>query len=176
VHDDARDDFLSLPAVRRSLSALAERDISFDVPDAWPRHLDATAAVAAAVPELRVVVDHLGKPPFGRDGWAQWRRVLSEVAARPNVTAKVSGLQTPGRPMTVDGLRPAWDTALELFGPRRLMWGSDWPMTLLTEGYQGTWAVLSALVGELSLDEQAMLLGGTAATVYRLPVAARGSS
>jgi L-fuconolactonase len=137
VHDDERDDFLSLPTVRRSLSALAERDVTFDVPDRVAASPRRDGAVAAAVPELRVVVDHLGKPPFGRDDWAQWRRVLAEVAARPNVTAKVSGLQTPGRLMTVDGLRPAWDTALELFGPRRLMWGSDWPMTPAHGGLPG---------------------------------------
>ena len=54
------------------------------------------------------------------------------------------------------------------FGPHRLMWGSDWPMTLLTAGYAGTWDVMSALIGELSADEQAQLLSGTADRVYRL--------
>ena len=82
--------------------------------------------------------------------------------------AKVSGLQVPGRPLTVDGVRPAWEAALELFGPDRLLWGSDWPMTLLTEGYAGTWAVMSALIGELTVAEQAMVLSGTATRVYRL--------
>lgn len=168
VHDDPREDFLSLPAVRRSLGLLAERGLAFDVPDAWPRHLAATADLAAALPELRVVVDHLGKPPFGADDWSAWRRTLAHVAAAPGTTAKVSGLQVPGRPFTVEDLRPAWDAALELFGPGRLMWGSDWPMTLLTEGYAGTWAVLSQLVGELSPDEQRQLLGATAQEVYRL--------
>jgi L-fuconolactonase len=168
LHDDPRDDVLSLPAVRRSLGVLAERGFPFDVPDAWPRHLSATAELADVLPELRLVVDHLAKPPFGGADWAEWRRVLADVAARPSTTAKVSGLQVPGRPFTVEELRPAWDTALELFGPARLMWGSDWPLTVLVEGYAGTWEVMSKLIGELSGDEQAMVLGGTATTVYRL--------
>ena len=63
VHDDPRDDFLRLPAVRESLRHLARAGLPFDVPDAWPRHLAATADLAAALPELTVVVDHLGKPP-----------------------------------------------------------------------------------------------------------------
>ena len=168
VHDDPRDGFLALPAVRRSLGRLAAAGLPFDVPDAWPRHLAGTAELAAALPGLTVVVDHLGKPPAPGPERSAWRDVLAAVAARPNTVAKVSGLQAPGRPVTVAGLRPVWETALELFGPDRLMWGSDWPMTLLTEGYAGTWAVLSALVGELTADERRLLLGGTACRVYRL--------
>ena len=168
VHDDPRDDFLRLPAVRSSLRLLAAAGLPLDVPDAWPRHLAATAELAAALPELTVVVDHLGKPPPPGPEQDAWRETLAAVAARPNAVAKVSGLQAPDRPFTVDALRPAWETGLELFGPERLMWGSDWPMTLLTEGYAGTWTVLSTLVAELSPAEQRLLLGDTARRVYRL--------
>jgi L-fuconolactonase len=168
VHDDPRDDFLLLPSVRRSLRQLAERGIPFDVPDAWPRHLAATADLAAALPGLRIVVDHLGKPPFGGADWERWRARLSEVAAHPNTTAKVSGLQVPGRPFTIDEVRPAWEVALELFGPARLMWGSDWPLTVLVGGYGGAWEVMSSLVAELTPDEQALILSRTATSVYGL--------
>jgi L-fuconolactonase len=165
VHDDPRDDFLALPAVRRSLGLLAAVGLPFDVPDAWPRHLAAVAELAAALPGLTVVVDHLGKPPTGAT-FGAWRAVLADVAVRPNTVAKVSGLQVPGTPFTVEAVRPAWDAALELFGPDRLMWGSDWPMTLLTAGYAGTWEVMSTLIGELTAAEQESLLRGTAQRVY----------
>jgi L-fuconolactonase len=168
VHDDPRDDFLALPPVRRSLGLLAARGIPFDVPDAWPRHLAATADLAAALPDLRVVVDHLGKPPFGGAGWERWRSTLADVAACPNTVAKVSGLQVPGRPFTVAEVRPAWEVALELFGPERLMWGSDWPLTVLVGGYQQAWDVMSSLVAELSPGEQAHVMSATAAGVYKL--------
>jgi L-fuconolactonase len=168
VHDDPRDDFLALPAVRTSLGLLAERGLPFDVPDAWPRHLGATAELAGALPGLTVVLDHLGKPPHGRPDFPEWREAFAAVAARPNTVAKVSGLQVAGEPFTVAGLRPAWEAALGLFGPDRLLWGSDWPMTLLTAGYAGTWEVMSALVGELAEDEQNKILAGTARRVYRL--------
>jgi L-fuconolactonase len=172
VHDDPRDGFLELPGVRESLRRLARAGFPFDVPDAWPRHLAATAELAAALPELTVVVDHLGKPPAAPDAFATWRRVLADVAGRPNTVAKVSGLQVPGTPFTVAGVRPAWEAALELFGPDRLMWGSDWPMTLLTAGYAGTWQVLAALVGELAPAEQEQVLSTTATRVYGLPAPA----
>lgn len=168
VHDDPRDDFLLLPAVRRSLRLLAERGIPLDVPDAWPRHLAATADLAAALPELRIVVDHLGKPPFGGADWERWRATLRDVAAQPNTTAKVSGLQVPGRPFTVDEVRPAWEVALELFGPERLMWGSDWPLIVLTGGYGHTWDVMSSLIGELSPAEQARVRAETARSMYKV--------
>ena len=168
MHDDPRDDFLRLSPVRRSLRLLAERGLPFDVPDAWPRHLAATADLAAALPELRIVVDHLGKPPFGGDDWERWRTTLAAVAAHPNTVAKVSGLQVPGRPFTVDEVRPAWETALDLFGPARLMWGSDWPLTVLTGGYGHAWQVMSSLISELTPDEQALILSRTATAVYEL--------
>ncbi len=168
VHDDPRDDFLALRGVRTSLRLVAERGLPLDVPDAWPRHLAAVADLATALPELSIVVDHLGKPPFGRPEWAVWRQVLAEVAARPNTVAKVSGLQQPGVGITADAVRPAWDTALELFGPGRLLWGSDWPLTTRSGGYRAAWEAVSALVGELSAAEQRQVLAGTACRVYGL--------
>jgi L-fuconolactonase len=82
--------------------------------------------------------------------------------------AKVSGLQVPGRPFTPEEVRPAWEVALELFGPERLMWGSDWPVTVLVGGYGHAWEVMSSLVAELSPHEQERILSGTARSVYRL--------
>ncbi|PXY24490.1 amidohydrolase family protein [Prauserella flavalba] len=169
VHDDPRDDFLALPAVRRSLGLLAERGLPFDVPDAWPRHLAGLAELAEAVPELTIVVDHLGKPPRGSADYDAWRAALREVAARPNTVGKVSGLQVPGEPLTVAALRPVVDTALECFGPRRLMYGGDWPMTVPFGGYQPTWRVLAELIGELAPDERASVTHGTASAVYGVP-------
>ena len=137
------------------------------MPDAWPRHLAATADLAGGLPELRIVIDHLGKPPFGGADWERWRATLAGVAAHPSTVAKVSGLQVPGRPFTVDEVRPAWDVALELFGPERLMWGSDWPISVIVGGYGHAWDVTSSLIGELSDDEQERILCGTATAVYR---------
>lgn len=169
LHNDPRDDLLSLPEVRRSLAAVAASDLVLDVPDAWPRHLAATADLAVALPALPIVLDHLGKPPLDLGAWARWRIELAQVAARPNTVAKVSGLPLAGQRFAVDTARRTWEAALELFGPARLMWGSDWPMTVPTTGYGGTWAVLSSLIGDLSEDEQREVLGGTASRVYRLP-------
>ena len=94
----------------------------------------------------------------------------ADGACRPHPTtvAKVSGLRRPGVPYSVDALRSVWDAALELFGPDRLMFGSDWPMTVPEGGYRPTYEVLAALVGELSVDERRWVMGDTARRVYRL--------
>lgn len=173
VHDDPREDLLDRPAVRETLRELADRGLPFDVPDAWPRHLAATARVARDVPELTVVVDHLGKPPFGTEAWAAWRGELAAVARQPATVAKVSGLQQPGAVITAAAVRPAWEVALELFGPDRLMWGSDWPMTLRSGGYARAWEALASLVAELAPGEQDAVLRRTAQGVYRRGEAVR---
>lgn len=166
VHDDPREDFLDLPPVRRSLPRLARHGLAFDIPDAWPRHLSRVPGLADAVPDLTVVIDHLAKPPRGTGGFESWAAALREVARRPNAVAKVSGLQAANQPFTVDALRPVWDLALEAFGPDRLMYGGDWPMTVPAGGYLPHWRVISDLASELSASERARLLWGTAAEVY----------
>ncbi|MTD56246.1 amidohydrolase family protein [Amycolatopsis pithecellobii] len=166
VHDDPRDEFLELPTVRRSLSLVAEHGLPFDVPDAWPRHLARTAELADALPELTIIVDHLGKPPRAPDAFASWRSTMRDVAARPNTVAKLSGLQLPGEPFTVAAVRPAVEASFELFGQDRLMYGGDWPMTVHFGGYGPAWKIYSALLGELSENERTAVLSTTAATVY----------
>jgi len=173
VHADPRADFLDSAPVRESLRQVAAAGLPLDVPDAYPRHLTQTARLAGELPELVVVVDHLAKPPLGRPEMGEWRAQLERTARSANTVAKVSGLRAPGADYTVEAVRPAWDAALELFGPERLMFGSDWPVTVPADahgpqGYRPTYEVLAALVGELSADEQRSIMGDTARRVYRL--------
>jgi L-fuconolactonase len=169
VHDDPRADFLELPAVRASLRLVAAAGLPLDVPDAWPRHLDQVRELARDLPQLRLIVDHLAKPPRGKgEGMEAWARTLRAVARHPHVFAKLSGLQAPGEPFTVAALRPVLDVALECFGAERLMWGSDWPMTANDGTYSEHWNVMDSLLSELSSAEREMILHGTAAAVYQL--------
>lgn len=167
VHDDPRPDFLDLPAVRRSLALVAERGLPFDVPDAWPRHLEAAVRLADALPDLTIVLDHLAKPPRGCDDYGAWETTLRRAAARPNVVAKLSGLHRPGQPFTVEALRPVLDVALECFGSGRLAFGSDWPMATECGSYVDVHAVMTALVAEtVPAADQEEILAGTALRVY----------
>ena len=173
VHADPRPDFLDTDPVRSSLRTVAAAGLPLDVPDAWPRHLEQAGRLAEDLPDLRVVIDHLAKPPLGRPEMGAWRAQLERVARSPRSVAKVSGLRMAGAPYTAAALRPAWETALELFGPERLMFASDWPVTVPEDrhgpqGYRPTYEVLAELIGELSVDEQRAVMGETARRVYRL--------
>ena len=111
-----------------SLGLLAERGLAYDVIGVLPRHLEHAGALADALPDLRLVIDHLGTPPVGADGeepWAGWMRALAE---RDNVWVKLSGLyRSTGLTNTpYDDTRPFIDALIDA-NPRQLLWGTDWP-------------------------------------------------
>lgn len=164
LHEDPRRGLLALPAVRATLRRVAERGLALDVPDAHGPLLAEVPALADALPELTVVVDHLGKPPADPSALGHWHDQLAAVAARPGTVAKLSGLQH----LPATSLPRVLDSALELFGPARLLWGSDWPMTLGDGGLGATLARTLPLLDALTTGERAAVLGGTARRVYRL--------
>lgn len=169
VHDDPRADFLDLPTVRESLALVALRGLAFDIPDAFPRHLGAAVRLARDLPELTVVLDHLGKPPRSDASLMDsWRTDFPALGREPNTVAKLSGLHAPGLPYTSAALRPLFETALEAFGAGRLMIGGDWPVSILGAPYGRTLDVLLELVSSLSPAEQDSILEGTAIRTYGL--------
>lgn len=178
VHNDPRDNFLELPEVRQSLKRLSAKGLTLDVPDAYPRHLQRAVDLARDIPELTVVLDHLGKPPLsgtvtsGGNGSCgeleRWRREFRALAELPNTVAKVSGLHLPGLEYTAKALRPLWEEALEAFGPERMMIGMDWPVSTLGAPYRRTVEVLLELAADLNPAERHAFLDGTAVRTYGL--------
>jgi len=131
----------SSPAFVDGAKLVAARGWTFDACVRAGGIADVTA-LADAVPDLRIVLDHLGKPRVGTDAApsrpsAEWLRDLHELAARPLVHVKLSGLPAEaGGFWTEQQLTPFLDAALEAFGPERLMWGSDWPVSAVDAEYQ----------------------------------------
>jgi L-fuconolactonase len=154
-------------------ATLEHQGLTFDVVTGHARHLEHVALIAEKLPGLRLVIDHLAKPPIGCDLNA-WSQQIKRAAAYPNVFAKVSGLY-PAKgnryPWTVDDLRPAFEIALDAFGANRLMLGSDWPICEVAGGYAQVMGALFELTSELSTDERASLRGSTAIHCYELSVA-----
>ena len=156
--------------VLQGLQILATRGLTFDYVGILPRHLEHVPAFAQAVPDLRIVIDHLGKPPIAAEPWSS---LLVRAAEMPNVFAKVSGLDAgEADRWTATDIRPYIDRALELFGPERLMFGSDWPVSSLRGGYSKVWSETDMALACLSSDERDRILGGTAIAFYRLPISA----
>lgn len=164
-------DWLVDPPVLESLALLADAGVILDVVAAGPGDLRRVAAVAERLPQLGVVVDHLGTPPLPDGGWEPWASLLRRAAEHPRVCAKVSaGLAVVSRwpRWSADELRPYVDHAVACFGPDRLMFASNWPVVLLAGDYRLVWAGTNAALAGLSPPERAAVLGGTAARVYRL--------
>ncbi|ANZ43389.1 amidohydrolase [Lentzea guizhouensis] len=160
--------WLVLPAVLTGLRAVRDAGLAYDLLTR-PHQLPAALVAVRSVPDLVFVVDHLSKPGIAHRVYQPWATHLSALAAEPNVTAKVSGLVTEAGPeWTVEDLRPCVDLALEVFGPDRLMVGSDWPVCLLAGEYGEVLGAAEALLCGLSPAERAEVLAGTAARVYRL--------
>ncbi|GAA2370123.1 amidohydrolase family protein [Nonomuraea africana] len=165
IHTEPDPDWLVQDSVLEGLGLLAEAGVPFDVVSLLPRHLEHVVTIAARHPALKVVIDHLSKPRIAAHELEPWASGLRAAAALPNVHAKVSGLVTEAdhEHWTVEDLRPYVEHAVEVFGPDRLMFGSDWPVALLAADYQTVFRVYGALLGA---TDRSKVLGGNAARFY----------
>ncbi|MDW5596232.1 amidohydrolase family protein [Conexibacter stalactiti] len=170
IHDEPDSGWLLRPQVLESLGVLAAHDIPFDVVAVLPEHLALVPRVAEQVPGLRIVVDHLAKPPIADRGWEPWASLLAEAAAVPGVCAKVSGLNTAADPATWNAaaLERYVDHALDCFGAGRLMFGGDWPIARLAGEYADVVRETERLLAGLPAAQQAAIWGGTAQSFYGL--------
>jgi len=174
VQSEPDPDWLSRPDVLRGLAAVAQAGLVYDLV-ITAGQLPAAARAAAAMPGLRFVLDHLGKPPIASGRTEPWASDLRRLAALPNTVAKLSGLVTEANwdRWQVTDLRSYTDVALEAFGPDRLMFGSDWPVCTLAAGYGDVLETARDLTAGLSASERAAVFFGTATAVYGLRVALR---
>jgi L-fuconolactonase len=173
VHDEADPNWLDRTDVRHGLDAVASAGLVFDLL-VRARELPAATRLAAAMPHCQFVLDHLAKPPLNEphDSPARthWAHELAAIAVHANVSAKISGLVTEAewKTWTPNTLRPATDVALDVFGPDRLMFGSDWPVCLVAASYTQVIDAFRTLIGNLSAVEQESVFGTNAQRIYGL--------
>ncbi|WP_327351767.1 amidohydrolase family protein [Streptomyces sp. NBC_01304] len=169
VQGEPDPEWLLRPDVARGLRALSAAGLAYDLV-VLPHQLPACVAAAAAHPELTFVLDHLGKPPIAAATLEPWATDLRALAALPHVTAKLSGLVTEAdrHSWTAKDLRPYMDTALDAFGPARLMFGSDWPVSTLAATYDQVFDTARELTAHLGPAEREQLFARTARDVYGL--------
>jgi L-fuconolactonase len=125
--------------------------------------------LAARYPELRIVLDHGGKPDIAGGAFIRWAAATEALARHPNVHCKLSGLWTEaGADIGSEAIRPYAAHLLAVFGPERLMWGSDWPVVELAGSYADWFEQAELLLAGLSSADRAKIFGGNAAHFYRL--------
>lgn len=169
VQDEPDPDWLCRPDVRRGLRAVAAAGLVYELL-VTPLQLPAALATARALPQLRLVLDHAAKPAIAAGELHPWAERISELAALGHVDCKLSGLLTeadPGRRGPED-LRPYAAHVLDSFGPRRVLFGSDWPVCTLVASYEEVVRTTEALLDGLGPGERAAVFGDTARRVYRL--------
>jgi L-fuconolactonase len=162
------DGFLLESTFQRGVAALRTADLAYDIL-IRANQLDEAIEFVDRNPNQPFVLDHLAKPKIAAGEREPWKTKLRALAERENVVAKISGLVTEAdwSHWTEEQLLPYMDWALEVFGPARLMLGSDWPVCTLASSYNTWWSFLDRWTGRLSEDERMAILGGTATRIYR---------
>jgi L-fuconolactonase len=169
LHDEADERYILREDFNRGVAELKSFDLAYDIL-IFERHLPQTIEFVDRHPNQIFIVDHLAKPRV-RDGvLSPWRENMRELARRPHVYCKISGLTTEADHSSWSEMQlaPYMDWILSLFGPERAMFGSDWPVCLLAVGYREWIEIVARFIGRLSEGEQQRIWSATAREAYKL--------
>jgi L-fuconolactonase len=171
VHDEDDAEWLGRADVRRGIAAVGRAGLAYDLL-VRARELPAARALVGAMPDMPFVIDHFAKPAIRLGSDPAWSSAVDGFRGIRNAWWKLSGLVTEAdwSSWQIDDLRPYVDRVLDVAGPDRLLFGSDWPVSLLAAGYSEVLATARSLIAGLTPSEQAAILGLTAIAVYRLGV------
>lgn len=163
------DGFLDSEEFNRGIRVLRGNGLVYDIL-IHERQLEEATRFVDRHPEQPFVLDHIAKPKIAAAELEPWRSRIVELARRPNVCCKISGMVTEANPKswTSAELRPYLETVVEAFGPQRLMAGSDWPVCLVGTSYKGWWDLLRDYFAKFSEDERASIFGECAMRTYAL--------
>jgi L-fucono-1,5-lactonase len=173
VHDEPDPDWLRRPDVRHGIATVGAAGLAYDLL-VRTRELPAAAEAVRSLPDVRFVIDHLAKPPIREGGVAEaaWADAMLPFAGLANTWAKVSGLVTEADWTTwlADDLARPIRTAVAVFGPERLLFGSDWPVCLVAASYDRVVEVAASglAAAGLGAEERERVFGANAIDVYRL--------
>ena len=169
IHDEPDQYWLLQAPVQESLALLADAGLPLDVVATKPEHFECVHRLGEALPELRMIIDHLGQPPFRSGEPGRWGDDMRRVAENPQVFAKISGLGTASgdwEGWTADSIRTLVDWTIDLFGPERCLSGGDWPVSVLAGGYVKTWTAYREIFSHHPVEDQKQILHRTAQSVY----------
>ncbi len=168
VHDEPDVNWLLRPEVIRGLREVERRGLPYDLL-LRPQHLPCVPKLADAVPGLRMVIDHIAKPPIASGSMEGWAQDMERAAGIPQVSCKLSGLITEAAPnWAASDLRPYVQFILGLFGPDRLMYGSDWPVCLLAGNFKRALAGFTQALAPVPTPVRNKIMGETACEFYGL--------
>ena len=163
------DDLSESATFRQNVRRLSGTGLTFDL-CVFPHQHQRAMELIDLAPDVQFILDHCGVPDIKGGGLHGWRETVAEIARRPNVVGKVSGVVAYADPdaFTVATLRPYVEHTIAIFGWDRVVWGSDWPVC--TQGCSlSTWVAANhALIAGASEGEKAKLLSGNAKRIWSL--------
>jgi len=172
-HDDPKkrfttENYLDNPAWVRNYARLSGHGLSFDL-QIYPGQIKQAAALVRDNDKIPVVIDHSGMPiDRSADDIARWRDGLKALAALPHVSMKISGLGMCDHRWTVDSIRPFVLTMIDIFGPRRCMFGSNFPVDKLYSRFETLFGAFDSITAGFSDGERADMFVHTAERFYRI--------
>lgn len=169
VYDEPDPQWIERPDVVRGLTAVRDHGLVFDLL-VRPEHFPSLLRVIDDLPGLGLVIDHLGRPPVTGGDPTAWREGLAALALRSQIACKISGLVSESD--WRNGGRSEYRTWLEHvaseFGPNRLIFGSDWPVSEVAGGWPAAWSVVEELLAMIAPSARPAVLGLNALRTYRL--------
>ena len=153
---------------RENIGRLAGTGLNFDL-CVLPHQIEKAIALADLAPDVSFVLDHCGVPDIKGGGFDLWKGPVAEIARRPNVTVKLSGIPAYGADdWTLEDLKPYFAHVAACFGFERMVWGSDWPVCTLGGGLS-TWIGASqALLSGVSLEDRQRVFSGNARRLWKI--------
>ncbi len=169
IQGEPDDNFILRGDFNVGITVLSHFNLAYDIL-IYERHLPQTIRFVDLHPNQTFILDHIAKPRIKDREISPWHENITELAKRGNVYCKLSGMVTEAdhQHWTPSDLDPYFDTAIEAFGPERLMFGSDWPVCLVATSYSAWFNLVAKKIARLSSHERARILGDTALEAYGL--------
>ncbi|RED19050.1 L-fuconolactonase [Flavobacterium cutihirudinis] len=169
IQAEADIDFMLQSKFQEGISQLAKHNFTYDIL-IFPKHLENAAKLVAKFPEQKFVIDHLAKPDFKNKEFTDWESGIRAIAKFPNVMCKVSGLVTEAdwNNWTTADFTHCLDVVTEVFGIDRLMFGSDWPVSLLAASYAESCEIVEEYFSKFSKTDQDKFWSENAIRFYHL--------
>lgn len=169
VQAEKEDDFILSDAFVRGIGHLAKYQFTYDIL-IYPRHIKNALKFVQLFPDQKFIIDHYAKPFTKEKQMEPWLTELSEFSSYENVYMKMAGLVTEAdwKNWKHEDFLPYTEAVLSIFGPRRIVFGTDWPVCLIGQQYDQVCDMTEFLLKQLSQDEQAAIWGNNAREFYQL--------
>ena len=169
VQDEPDPNFMLRPDFMRGIGLLKNYDFTYDIL-IFHHQFPAALKLLEAFPDQPFVIDHIAKPEIKAGVSPQWKSAMLQAAQHPMAYCKISGMATEGdwQNWEAKDFFPFMDVVFDAFGTNRVMYGSDWPVCLLSGAYGKVKGIVDTYLNQFSAEDRALVMGANAQKFYKL--------